>query len=97
MRTLPATGPGGFVRASRPSPWPELGRKPLTSGEMLGRQKAAQSAAAAPGSWWTARATSGEVVPGFSKAEILKPAAEDPRAEDGVFTRVGGLLSELLR
>jgi hypothetical protein len=35
-------------------------------------------------------------VPGFSKAEILKPQAEDPRGEDGVFTKVGGLLSELL-
>ena len=30
--------------------------------------------------WWTARATAGEVTPGFSKAEILKPEAEDPRA-----------------
>ena len=30
--------------------------------------------------WWTARATAGEVTPGFSKAEILKQAPEDPRA-----------------
>jgi hypothetical protein len=36
------------------------------------------------------------VTAGFTKAEILKPQAEDPRAENGVFTRVGGLLSELL-
>jgi hypothetical protein len=35
------------------------------------------------------------VTPGFTKAEILKPAAEDPRAPGGVFERVGGLLSEL--
>ena len=47
-------------------------------------------------SWWTARATAGQVTPGFSKEEILKPAPEDPRGEAGVFTRVGGLLSELL-
>jgi len=50
----------------------------------------------APASWWTARATAGEVTAGFTKAEILKPKAEDPRGPSGVFTRVGGLLSELL-
>jgi transcription-repair coupling factor (superfamily II helicase) len=47
-------------------------------------------------SWWTARARDAEVKPGFSKAEILKPRAEDPRAPGGVFERVGGLLSDLL-
>ena len=46
-------------------------------------------------SWWTARATAGEVTPGFTRDEILKPAKEDPRSEDGVFVRVGGLLREL--
>jgi hypothetical protein len=45
--------------------------------------------------WWTARATAGEVKPGFSKAEILKPATEDPRAPDGVLHRVTGLLLAL--
>jgi transcription-repair coupling factor (superfamily II helicase) len=47
-------------------------------------------------SWWTARARAGEVKPGFTKAEILKPAKDDPRAPGGVFERVGQLLSELL-
>lgn len=51
--------------------------------------------AAAP-SWWTARAREGVVKPGFTKAEILRPAREDPRAPGGVFERVGGLLSQLL-
>jgi transcription-repair coupling factor (superfamily II helicase) len=51
---------------------------------------------AAPASWWTTRATAGEVTSGFSKAEILKPGAEDPRSPTGVFTRVGALLSDLL-
>ena len=51
---------------------------------------------AGPASWWTARATSGEVTPGFTKAEITRPAAQDPRAETGVFTKVGGLLGDLL-
>ena len=46
-------------------------------------------------SWWTARATAGEVTPGFSKDQILRPAAEDPRAEGGVFSRVSGLLRDL--
>jgi transcription-repair coupling factor (superfamily II helicase) len=48
-------------------------------------------------SWWTARATAGEVTAGFSREEILKPAAEDPRAEGGVFSRVSGLLRDLVK
>jgi hypothetical protein len=43
-----------------------------------------------------ARAKSGEVTPGFTKAEITKAAKDDPRAPGGVFERVGGLLSELV-
>jgi len=46
-------------------------------------------------SWWTARATTGEVTPGFTKAEILKQAPEDPRAPDGVLAKVTALLEEL--
>jgi transcription-repair coupling factor (superfamily II helicase) len=45
--------------------------------------------------WWTARATASEVSPGFSKAEILKPAAEDPRAPAGVLAKVTELLLAL--
>jgi transcription-repair coupling factor (superfamily II helicase) len=51
--------------------------------------------ASAP-SWWTTRARSGEVKPGFTKEEILKPTRDDPRAAGGVFERVGELLSEIL-
>jgi TRCF domain-containing protein len=54
-----------------------------------------RSPAAAP-SWWTARALAGEVKPGFSKEQILRPAKENPRAPGGVFERVGALLSDLL-
>jgi transcription-repair coupling factor (superfamily II helicase) len=57
-----------------------------------GSKKPAKTATA---SWWTARARAGEVAPGFSREEILKPTKEDPRGEDGVFGRVGGLLREL--
>ncbi len=46
-------------------------------------------------SWWTARATAGEVTSGFTKEQILKPPKEDPNAPGGVFTRVRGLLAEL--
>jgi len=60
------------------------------------RRKGGPAESPAPPSWWTARATTGAVEPGFTKAEILKPAAEDPRGEHGVFTLVGGLLSDLL-
>jgi transcription-repair coupling factor (superfamily II helicase) len=49
----------------------------------------------AGGSWWAARARAGEVAPGFTRDEILRPAKEDPRAEGGLFVRVGGLLREL--
>jgi transcription-repair coupling factor (superfamily II helicase) len=46
-------------------------------------------------SWWTARATAGEVTPGFTKEEILRTGPEDPRAQGGLFARVGGLLHKL--
>ena len=48
-----------------------------------------------PPAWWAARATTGEVTPGFSKAEILKAAPEDPRAPDGVLAKVTELLEDL--
>jgi transcription-repair coupling factor (superfamily II helicase) len=46
-------------------------------------------------SWWAARATAGEVKPGFTKAEILRKAPEDPRAPDGVLVKVTELLEDL--
>jgi transcription-repair coupling factor (superfamily II helicase) len=97
-RAKPAAAAAAAPAASsRPSPWPDLGRRPITSGDVMAAQKGAHRVPPGPGSWWTARATAGEVVPGFSKAEILRPEAEDPRAEDGVFKKVAGLLRELLR
>jgi transcription-repair coupling factor (superfamily II helicase) len=45
--------------------------------------------------WWTARATAGDIAPGFSKAEILKPKVEDPRAPGGILERVTALLEDL--
>jgi transcription-repair coupling factor (superfamily II helicase) len=46
-------------------------------------------------SWWTARATTGEVKGGFTKAEILRKPETDPLAEGGMFARLEGLLREL--
>ncbi len=48
-----------------------------------------------PPAWWAARATTGEVTPGFTKAEILKVAPEDPRAPDGVLAKVTEFLEDL--
>jgi len=45
--------------------------------------------------WWTARATAADVTPGFSKAEILRPKEEDPRAPGGILERVTELLEDL--
>jgi hypothetical protein len=84
MRTAPAA-------PRRPAPVAAAAPKVL-GGKAKVKSKADQVAA---GSWWTARATAGEVTSGFSRDEILRPATEDPRAEGGVFTRVSGLLREL--
>jgi hypothetical protein len=46
-------------------------------------------------SWWTARATAGEVTAGFTKEEILRKPKQNPRAEGGMFSRLEELLSAL--
>jgi transcription-repair coupling factor (superfamily II helicase) len=59
------------------------------------RKAAGRPNPVAGGSWWTARAKAGEVAPGFSRDEIMRPVKEDPRLEGGLFTRVSGLLRDL--
>jgi transcription-repair coupling factor (superfamily II helicase) len=49
----------------------------------------------ASASWWTARATAGEVKPGFSKEAVLRRPDENPRAEGGMFPRLERLLRAL--
>jgi len=88
-RAPPVAG-GGKPGGGSPQPW--RGAAPANAPV---RRKGGQADSPAPPSWWTTRATTGAVEPGFTKAEILKPAAEDPRSEHGVFTLVGGLLSDL--
>ena len=46
-------------------------------------------------SWWTARATTGEVKAGFTKEEILKKPERNPRADEGMFPRVERFLAAL--
>jgi transcription-repair coupling factor (superfamily II helicase) len=63
-------------------------RPPASSGGSRGSSSGGES-------WWTARATAGEVKPGFTKEEILKKPEADPRAEGGMFARLEGLLRAL--
>jgi transcription-repair coupling factor (superfamily II helicase) len=65
------------------------GSRPLAHGAK-GSGKADTAA-----SWWTARATAGEVTAGFTREEILKAPVVDPRAEGGMFARLEGLLRAL--
>jgi transcription-repair coupling factor (superfamily II helicase) len=58
-------------------------------------ERAAKRGDGSTGSWWTARATAGEVRPGFSKDQILRKPETDPRAEGGMFSRLVGLLRAL--
>ena len=82
------------VVQSASAPW---ARKPggglTTPARPLGARPSTQGA---PG-WWTARATAGEVKPGFTKEEILKKPEADPRAKGGMFDRLASLLKELAR
>jgi transcription-repair coupling factor (superfamily II helicase) len=66
---------------------------PPKAGVRAGAKKGGDPVAG--GSWWAARARSGEVTSGFTRDEIMRPAKEDPRAEGGLFGRVGGFLREL--
>jgi transcription-repair coupling factor (superfamily II helicase) len=79
----PATAPAARRADTRPD-----------SSARPGRRAPARPAAAP--SWWTARATAGEVTSGFTKEEILRRPEADPRAEGGMFARIEGLLRALL-
>jgi transcription-repair coupling factor (superfamily II helicase) len=69
-------------------PKPAPAAKPLPH-----RGGAGKAAAASKGtSWWTARATAGEVTAGFTKDEILRKPEANPRADGGMFARLEGLL-----
>ncbi len=79
---------------------PAILRLDLRTGQAPSSRRGGHAPGAGKGpqgrSWWTERATSGEVKPGFTRDEILKPAKENPRGDEGIFTRVGRLLRQLL-
>jgi len=84
------------------APKPEAPRKPAV--QPVGRLNPkspirVKPADVPPGreSWWTTRATSGDVTGGFSRGEILAEVPPDPRAPGGVFERVRQVLDELGR
>ena len=81
--------------ASPPSPSPATARPGLAARPQSHLQKGRIPKVQRKPSWWVARATTGEVTPGFTKAEILKQAPEDPRAPDGVLVKVTDLLEDL--
>jgi transcription-repair coupling factor (superfamily II helicase) len=82
----PVDGSGPRSGARQPGPPPDAGFR----GTAAARRRPPRKPA-----WWAARATAGAVIPGFSKAEILKAPPEDPRAPNGVLDRVTGLLLAL--
>jgi transcription-repair coupling factor (superfamily II helicase) len=81
---------------SRPPGAEARRRRPLGAEARKGLAWRAEARKGEGGSWWTARATAGEVTPGFSKDAILRPEKEDPRGPSGVLTRVGGVLGALV-
>jgi transcription-repair coupling factor (superfamily II helicase) len=48
------------------------------------------------GSWWTKRAKEAQVAPGFNRETLGRAPEEDPRADNGLFDRVLGLLGDLV-
>jgi hypothetical protein len=75
--------------------------RPLGAGRLRPRSTpvAAASPAAvgegAAGSWWTARATAGEVKTGFTREAMTAETPPDPGAPGGLFERVGQVLTHL--
>jgi len=73
------------------------GRPPAPKPRTLGGPRPGRTSVPEPraAAWWTTRATAGEVTPGFSKAEIQRKPAEDPRAEGGLFDHLASVLRAL--
>jgi transcription-repair coupling factor (superfamily II helicase) len=68
--------------------------KPSGSSKGL-RRRGGMSQETRTAGWWTERATVGAVHPGFTKDEILRAPATDPRADGGVFDGLESLLRAL--
>ncbi len=77
------------LELTKPSEPPQRG----TASQVVAKSK--KRPVSTTSSWWTARAKAGEVTPGFSREVILAPGALDPRAADGLFERLGDVLTAL--
>jgi transcription-repair coupling factor (superfamily II helicase) len=70
--------------ASRPTPLGRLRPKRDPAPELVSSD-----------SWWTARATAGEVTAGFTREAMTAEAPPDPSAQGGLFDRLGQVLGYL--
>jgi len=97
-QAAPRPGPALGADALKGQPWRAEARKGQALGAEArkGQALGAEARKGEGGSWWTARATEGQVRPGFSKEAILRPEKEDPRGASGVLTRVRNVLSALV-
>jgi transcription-repair coupling factor (superfamily II helicase) len=80
-----ASGPRAPAPSSRP--WERSSMRPSVRKPRTGLQEST--------SWWTARATAGEVTGGFTKEEILRKPEKNPRADEGMFPRLERFLRAL--
>jgi len=80
------------VQTSPPTSEPSSGRgRAARPGHRKGESLAREVAP----SWWTARATTGDVTAGFTKGEILRKPATGPRVASGMFATLEKLLRAL--
>ena len=85
--TRPVAAPEGSA-ARRPAGLAAAGRLRPKPGAAQGDRRGGES-------WWTARATAGEVTPGFTREAITSEVSPDPAAEGGLFERLGEVLGQL--
>jgi hypothetical protein len=92
---LEAAGAPRMSAAAATRPGDGRGRPPdpRARGAVAGRKTPSRTDGTS--SWWTARATAGEVKAGFTKEEILRTPDADPRAAGGMFARLEQLLRTL--
>ena len=76
-------GAAAATRAAGPVPPGRLRRKPQAVGDREGD------------SWWTTRATTSDVTPGFTREAVTAEARIDPAAENGLFERLAQVLAQL--
>jgi transcription-repair coupling factor (superfamily II helicase) len=84
-----AVAPKLVVRPNRADTLKQVGQ---ATQNRQGKQPLGRSAEP---SWWTKRATAGEVKAGFTKENLTRTAKEDPLVQGGLFDRTLGLLQEL--